>query len=206
MAVEVQRRNAFNQTIYSQPHITIFDKPKESAYRYIETRTTEPPKPQPKPPTPDFSRFKHSEQIRLESFTDKWPTDCPVTKQDLAAAGLFFTGPADRVQCPWCEGGLHNWERGDSAFGEHARHFPSCPFVVERLRVSNNDNVVESHSSNVGMDESTCMNTGVEAAEPPVKDWAQLACVVAIIGLGYSADEVEVAVTSLTRKGVSGKC
>ena len=202
MAVEVQRHNAFNQPIFSQPNITIFDKPKESAYRYIDSRPTEPPKPQPKPARPDFSRFKHSEHARLESFNDEWPTDCPVTKTDLAAAGLFFTGPADRVQCPWCEGGLHNWERGDSAFGEHARHFPSCPFVVERLRVPDND--MESHSSNVCMDETTETNTG--AAEPQLNDWAQLACVIAIIGLGYSSDEVEVAVTSLTRKGVSGEC
>ena len=33
------------------------------------------------------------------------------------------------MQCPWCEGGLYNWVEGDTAFVEHAKHFPSCPFV-----------------------------------------------------------------------------
>ena len=68
------------------------------------------------------------ENARLQSFNHHWPIDCPlnkINKNELAKAGLFFTGPGDRVHCTWCEGGLYNWVEGDTAFGEHAKHFPS---------------------------------------------------------------------------------
>ena len=104
---------------------TIFDRPQQSAFQYLEGRVVSTHQQR----NEDFSRFK-DENARLQSFNHQWPTDCPLIKNELAKAGLFFTGPGDRVQCPWCEGGLYNWVEGDTAFGEHARHFPSCPFVM----------------------------------------------------------------------------
>ena len=80
---------------------------------------------------------------RLASYGDNWPKDTPVAVEDLAKAGLFYTGESkvhngveynDKVQCPWCKNMLYNWQSGDSGFGEHMRHFPSCPFILGKMQ------------------------------------------------------------------------
>ena len=53
-----------------------------------------------------------------------------VSAEELARAGFFFTGSADRVQCAFCENVLRNWEPNDQPMYEHRRHFPRCPFVL----------------------------------------------------------------------------
>jgi len=68
------------------------------------------------------------ELVRLSTFTD-WPNTAKVAAADLARAGFFYTGGNDRVQCAFCRGYLRNWVDGDTAEGEHQRHFPDCPFV-----------------------------------------------------------------------------
>ena len=70
---------------------------------------------------------------RLQSFIG-WPDDVPVSIDELARAGFYYTGSRDCVQCPWCHGRIHSWIAGDTALGEHKRHFPSCWFVAEVLR------------------------------------------------------------------------
>ena len=52
-----------------------------------------------------------------------------VTPQELAEAGFYNTHRDDRVQCAFCLGVLHNWKKGDTAMGEHRRHFPGCVLV-----------------------------------------------------------------------------
>lgn len=76
-------------------------------------------------------RYKQS-QTRLDSYVD-WPDDIPVSINELVRAGWFYTGVGDRVKCPWCHGCVYNWEVGDTALGEHKRHFPSCVFIIELL-------------------------------------------------------------------------
>ncbi|XP_049436038.1 baculoviral IAP repeat-containing protein 7 isoform X2 [Epinephelus fuscoguttatus] len=68
---------------------------------------------------------------RLRTFHD-WPADAPVTSGDLAKAGFFFLGPADKVQCFCCGGILRHWVHGDSPAAEHKRHFPACSFIQGR--------------------------------------------------------------------------
>ena len=41
-------------------------------------------------------------------------------------------GHGDRVLCFCCDGILHNWERGDDPWVEHARWFPRCPYVLQQ--------------------------------------------------------------------------
>ena len=69
------------------------------------------------------------EEARLNSFLYTWPSSSPVSPEDLAKAGFYFTRISDRVQCAFCFGVLRNWEEGDDALGEHRRYFPNCPFV-----------------------------------------------------------------------------
>ena len=109
------------------------------------------------------------------------------------------------MQCPWCEGGLYNWVEGDTAFGEHAKNFPSCPFVVTSV-VSRHASMVNSSTnspvvtpSTTTMVETTSNSTAVN------QDWTQLPCVVAILALGYSLDDIETIVNNLKIKGVSGE-
>jgi len=78
---------------------------------------------------PDFVQLR-SESARLSTFDD-WPLSAGriVQPRDLAAAGLFYTGHADRVQCAFCRGCLRRWREGDVPAQEHRRHFPDCPLV-----------------------------------------------------------------------------
>ncbi|XP_075999580.1 E3 ubiquitin-protein ligase XIAP [Genypterus blacodes] len=70
-----------------------------------------------------------SEEARLHSFSS-WPSSAPVRPRDLAQAGLYYLMEDDRVQCFCCGGMLIGWERGDTAWGEHANHYPFCFFIL----------------------------------------------------------------------------
>lgn len=72
-----------------------------------------------------------SEESRLRSFAN-WPSYAPVTPEELARAGLYYTGVDDQVACFCCGGKLRNWEPCDQAWSEHSRHFPRCFFVLGR--------------------------------------------------------------------------
>ena len=89
---------------------------------------------------PDLVQLK-SESVRLSTFHD-WPAAARriVQPRDLAAAGLFYTGHADRVQCAFCRGYLRSWTRGDSPAEEHRRYFPDCPLVCPAATARNTPN------------------------------------------------------------------
>ncbi|XP_077466480.1 E3 ubiquitin-protein ligase XIAP-like [Stigmatopora argus] len=70
-----------------------------------------------------------SEDARHQTFSS-WPSSVPVTSRDLAQAGLYYLGQRDRVQCFCCGGMLSGWEAGDTAWGEHGKHFPYCFFIL----------------------------------------------------------------------------
>ena len=78
-----------------------------------------------------FPMFPHlrSEEARLQTFSS-WPLTAPVRPQDLAQAGLFYKGESDHVQCFCCGGMLNNWEPGDDAWREHAKHWSNCFFIL----------------------------------------------------------------------------
>lgn len=70
-----------------------------------------------------------SEETRLQTFTS-WPSTAPVRPRDLAQAGLYYLGEDDRVRCFCCGAMLRGWEAEDTAWGEHAKHFPHCFFIL----------------------------------------------------------------------------
>lgn len=70
-----------------------------------------------------------SEESRLQTFSF-WPLSVPVRPKDLAQAGLYYLGQNDQVQCFCCGGILADWDVGDSAWGEHSKHFPHCFFIL----------------------------------------------------------------------------
>lgn len=70
-----------------------------------------------------------SEEARLQTFSF-WPSTAPMEPRDLAQAGLYYLGESDRVQCFCCGGMLGGWDAGDTAWGEHNKHFPYCFFIL----------------------------------------------------------------------------
>ena len=74
----------------------------------------------------------HSDMYHLEkriATFDNWPKETLVKGFQLAEAGFFYLGIADRVQCVFCDGILRNWDPGDDPWKEHERHFKHCPFI-----------------------------------------------------------------------------
>ncbi|XP_032074511.1 baculoviral IAP repeat-containing protein 7 [Thamnophis elegans] len=73
-----------------------------------------------------------SEIKRLQTFR-LWPASVPVAPTDLAAAGFYFVGPADTVQCFCCGGLLYNWVAEEDPMVEHKKFFPSCLYVQDKI-------------------------------------------------------------------------
>lgn len=45
----------------------------------------------------------------------------------------MLTGAGDRVRCHHCNGGLYNWLPGDDPLVEHARWFPRCAYLLNKV-------------------------------------------------------------------------
>ncbi|XP_026553153.1 baculoviral IAP repeat-containing protein 7 [Pseudonaja textilis] len=69
---------------------------------------------------------------RLQTFRF-WPVSVPISPADLAAAGFYFVGPADTVQCFCCGGLLYNWVADEDPMVEHKKFFPSCLYVQDKM-------------------------------------------------------------------------
>lgn len=81
----------------------------------------------------DFPNPKHScyenKQVRLLTF-NSWPQGLAQKPQDMVDAGFFYTGQSDKVICYFCSGGMKDWSSEHLPWLEHARWFPSCPYVL----------------------------------------------------------------------------
>ena len=51
------------------------------------------------------------------------------TPKELAEAGFFYTGRADKVVCYQCGGGLNQWTTSDNPWVEHEKFFPNCSYI-----------------------------------------------------------------------------
>ncbi|XP_048255821.1 baculoviral IAP repeat-containing protein 7-like isoform X3 [Haliotis rufescens] len=68
-------------------------------------------------------------KTRLDSFVD-WPRRyVPKTPEELAAAGFFYIGSADRVTCFQCGITLRDWEEEHDPVAEHQRYSEHCQFI-----------------------------------------------------------------------------
>ncbi|KAI8489823.1 Baculoviral IAP repeat-containing protein 2 [Branchiostoma belcheri] len=74
-------------------------------------------------------RGLRQESRRLQTFVD-WPQSTPVKPEHLAAAGFFYTGRGDNVQCCTCGNVLNHWREGDDPELEHFYRFPDCEFAI----------------------------------------------------------------------------
>ncbi|XP_071089362.1 baculoviral IAP repeat-containing protein 7-like [Haliotis cracherodii] len=75
----------------------------------------------------DYTR----EELRLKSFS-RWPRNVSQTPEALARAGFYHIPceeKPDRVKCGYCRGKVYNWACGDDPWIEHAKCFPTCPYI-----------------------------------------------------------------------------
>jgi len=73
-----------------------------------------------------------SEEERRRTFAAHWPIESIVSSHACAKEGFYFTGRSDRVQCTFCGGLVHNWERGDAPKNLHKQYFGFCKMVLGR--------------------------------------------------------------------------
>ena len=110
------------------------------------------------------SPFNHL-QARLNTFRN-WPACHIVRPQALAEAGFIYRNDRDRVQCVFCRGGVHNWLQGDTAMGEHSRHYPYCPYVNA---VYQNEDTESTQARSGDMLCKVCMDTDIECLFLPCR-------------------------------------
>jgi len=67
-----------------------------------------------------------SEADRPKTF-EKWPVAF-IDKNNLAAAGFYFTNSSDVVCCAFCGAQVGHWE-GYDPFKDHQHWSPSCGFI-----------------------------------------------------------------------------
>jgi len=101
------------------------------------------------------------ERKRIASFYNKsWNRDfLQASPEELAKAGLFFTGRSDRVKCWYCNGGLQNWDYTDSPIAEHAKWYPQCEFI---LREKGDDYVQMIYEQNPNLKRPRIRNGSVK--------------------------------------------
>ncbi|XP_053390367.1 E3 ubiquitin-protein ligase XIAP-like [Mercenaria mercenaria] len=67
-------------------------------------------------------------EARLATFKS-FSSNIGIPHQELAVAGLYFTGQGDLCRCFTCDGGLKDWSTGDDPCREHATYFPNCDYI-----------------------------------------------------------------------------
>ena len=77
---------------------------------------------------PDFA----DPETRLKSFKKLSPA-FPISRKDLAGAGLFLLRLPDVMRCHSCSAVLQGWVEGDTAVEKHRGASPNCPFLAEHF-------------------------------------------------------------------------
>ncbi|XP_071091463.1 inhibitor of apoptosis protein-like [Haliotis cracherodii] len=102
------------------------------------TRPEQQHVPREAPKHPQYETYSS----RLESFVN-WPARyVPKTPEQLATAGFFYIGSADRVTCFQCGITLRGWEEEHDPEAEHQRYSEHCQFIkkTEHIRDDPNNN------------------------------------------------------------------
>jgi len=93
------------------------------------------------PPPPQQPGNRNMQKLNMKSEADRrktyegWPVSF-MDKNQLSAAGFYFTNRGDVVRCAFCGVEVGRWEEGDDALRDHQRWSPSCGFI-QGLMVGN---------------------------------------------------------------------
>lgn len=102
---------------------------------------------------PHQSKYASIES-RIRTFHG-WPDELVQTPEILAEAGFYYMGSADGVRCFHCDGGLNRWDPQDEPWREHAKHFPTCGFLL----LSKGVNFIKKCAENTQSPESLVRTT-----------------------------------------------
>ena len=81
---------------------------------------------------PAYPQYEHPSK-RLDTY-EKWQNTLPPTPKSLVDAGFFYNKKGkDDVCCFCCGNFLNDWKFDDNAWKEHARWFPKCEFVIDKM-------------------------------------------------------------------------
>uniref|UniRef100_A0A2C9M3H7 Uncharacterized protein n=1 Tax=Biomphalaria glabrata TaxID=6526 RepID=A0A2C9M3H7_BIOGL len=127
---------ALVQSLTSQSNINISSQTRESEAHISSVSNTAATGPTYSDLGIITERAKRQEyavkQKRLETFAS-WPRDHHLRPEDLVEAGFYYAGYGDCSRCFFCGGGLRNWDDQDDVWVEHARWFPKCAYIREKL-------------------------------------------------------------------------
>ncbi|CAB3387127.1 Hypothetical predicted protein [Cloeon dipterum] len=87
-----------------------------------------------KPLNPNFATLKS----RINSFKDFWPKSQQKTPLEMAQAGFYYTGKADKTICFHCNFGLHDWVPEDDPCIQHCRWNSNCQYLLISSAVCKN--------------------------------------------------------------------
>ncbi|XP_059483620.1 baculoviral IAP repeat-containing protein 3-like [Neocloeon triangulifer] len=134
-ALGVQQINPFLKSFdYSKyPKLNVFSR--RYSLEALGVRDLIPPK------NPSYASI-HS---RIKSFKN-WPKSMTQRPEDLAAAGLYYTGIGDRVCCFQCGLGLKDWDSSDDPFVEHITWSSTCQYLMMKKGIKFIQKVMEKAS------------------------------------------------------------
>ncbi|XP_052238123.1 putative inhibitor of apoptosis isoform X1 [Dreissena polymorpha] len=148
-------------------------------------------------------RAKHERFRTLKSRMDtfiNWPQHLSQRPQQLAEAGMYFTGVDDHCRCFACDGGLRKWEPGDDPWIEHCRWFPACPFAREikgdgfiNLVQLSADHVLEENGSN-SQDEASCAMAALTIDDAKIQKIVEQNKDALVQDMGFSIVDVKTAI------------
>ncbi|XP_046573888.1 baculoviral IAP repeat-containing protein 2-like [Haliotis rubra] len=81
----------------------------------------------------DVTKAKYSDFVdqvkRLGTF-EAWPLKLDIqSPPNMAAAGFFYIGSADRARCFYCGLTLRDWDTDDDPFDAHLQWSPRCEYI-----------------------------------------------------------------------------
>ncbi|KAH9489624.1 Baculoviral IAP repeat-containing protein 7-B [Bulinus truncatus] len=131
---------------------------------------------------PKKKEFKDPYQ-RLNAFKG-WPSNHHLKPNILSEAGFYYTGQGDCTRCFWCGGGLRNWKDTDDVWVEHARWFPKCAYIrqkvgqifidaVQDYNRTHENITIEMVLNKIGRENMTCYQEclgGVKSANDELRD------------------------------------
>ncbi|KAH9500067.1 Baculoviral IAP repeat-containing protein 3 [Bulinus truncatus] len=93
---------------------------------------------------------------RIKTFA-KAPSNLMSKKERFAAAGLYYTGIKDCLECFSCNRRLNNWEPKDDPFEEHAKFSPDCSYI-QKVRQGQNNSSLSGEESFVSFSNAATSN------------------------------------------------
>ncbi|XP_053391437.1 death-associated inhibitor of apoptosis 1-like isoform X2 [Mercenaria mercenaria] len=145
-----------------------------------------------------------------------FPGYIEIPHQQLAVAGLYFTGQGDLCRCFTCDGGLKDWSTGDDPCREHATYFRNCDYInqlkgqdyvkaLQQTRQNNQPAGAAGGASQSMLEPETSSLLPMDRLHISSSDDSR-STVSQITGMGYSKRDVEAAKAKLERKGRYSSC